>query len=147
MQEEVKKFVRDTHRGRSREPSSVSVIDEGCLSEEDLAKSSLSYVEMEKRAGLTQSIRRCPGSEDIQVEENDENGLVRRTVDVVLSDMSEPWEQTDGFWKKSLSDPYYRMMNTSGINTKDHIGSMVVAAEFQAREMAKILVGSVQCST
>ncbi|KAL9627248.1 MAG: hypothetical protein Q9204_006706, partial [Flavoplaca sp. TL-2023a] len=45
-------------------------------------------------------------------------------VDVVLSDMSAPWEQTEGFWKRSLSDPYYRMMNTSGINFKDHAGSM-----------------------
>lgn len=46
-------------------------------------------------------------------------------VDVVLSDMSAPWEQTEGFWKRSLSDPYYRMMNTSGINFRDHAGSMV----------------------
>ena len=48
-----------------------------------------------------------------------------RTVDVVLSDMSAPFDQTTGFWKRSLSDPYYRMMNTSGINFKDHAGSMV----------------------
>lgn len=51
-----------------------------------------------------------------------DNGL---TVDVVLSDMSAPWEQTTGFWKRSLSDPYIRMMNTSGIPFKDHAGSMV----------------------
>jgi 21S rRNA (uridine2791-2'-O)-methyltransferase len=48
-----------------------------------------------------------------------------RTVDVVLSDMCAPWAQTSGFWKKSLSNPYFRMMNTSGINFKDHTGSMV----------------------
>lgn len=47
-----------------------------------------------------------------------------KMVDVVLSDMSAPWEQTTGFWKKSLSQPY-RMMNTSGINFADHAGSMV----------------------
>jgi 21S rRNA (uridine2791-2'-O)-methyltransferase len=41
-------------------------------------------------------------------------------VDVVLSDMSAPWEQTTGFWKRSLSDPYYRMMNTSGMSFRDH---------------------------
>lgn len=50
---------------------------------------------------------------------------VGKMVDVVLSDMSAPWEQTTGFWKKSLSGPYNRMMNTSGINFKDHAGSMV----------------------
>lgn len=48
-----------------------------------------------------------------------------RVVDMVLSDMSAPWDQTSGFWKRSLSDPYYRMMNTTGINFKDHAGSMV----------------------
>ena len=48
-----------------------------------------------------------------------------RMVDIVLSDMSEPWEQTTGFWIKSLSNPYHRMMNTSGMNFRDHAGSMV----------------------
>jgi 21S rRNA (uridine2791-2'-O)-methyltransferase len=44
---------------------------------------------------------------------------------VVLSDMSEPWDQTAGFYKKSLSDPYFRMMNTSGNAFRDHAGSIV----------------------
>lgn len=48
-----------------------------------------------------------------------------RVVDVVLSDMSEPWDQTVGFHKRSLSDPYFRMMNTSGNAFRDHAGSMV----------------------
>ncbi|MCJ1310835.1 2' O-ribose methyltransferase [Agyrium rufum] len=47
-----------------------------------------------------------------------------RVVDVVLSDMSAPWEQTTGFWKRSLSNPYFRMMNTSGMAFRDHAGSM-----------------------
>jgi 23S rRNA U2552 (ribose-2'-O)-methylase RlmE/FtsJ len=50
---------------------------------------------------------------------------IHRHVDVVLSDMSAPWMQTTGFWKRSLSNPYIRMMNTSGINFRDHAGSMV----------------------
>ncbi|KAL9593388.1 MAG: hypothetical protein Q9219_007576 [cf. Caloplaca sp. 3 TL-2023] len=53
-----------------------------------------------------------------------ENSCEDYMVDVVLSDMSAPWEQTEGFWKRSLSNPYYRMMNTSGINFRDHSGSM-----------------------
>ena len=48
-----------------------------------------------------------------------------RNADVVLSDMWEPWEQTEGFWKRSLSNPYYRMMNTSGVVFRDHANSMV----------------------
>jgi 21S rRNA (uridine2791-2'-O)-methyltransferase len=57
----------------------------------------------------------------------DYNGVAdaQRTVDVVLSDMSAPWLQTTGFWKRSLSNPYRRMMNTSGVPFKDHAGSMV----------------------
>ncbi|KAJ6140095.1 Ribosomal RNA large subunit methyltransferase E [Penicillium samsonianum] len=50
--------------------------------------------------------------------------ILERTVDVVLSDMSAPWQQTSGFWKRSLSAPYNRMMNTSGVSFRDHAGSM-----------------------
>ena len=39
--------------------------------------------------------------------------------------MSAPWDITSGFWKRSLSDPYYRMMNISGTSFRDHAGSMV----------------------
>ena len=39
--------------------------------------------------------------------------------------MSAPWPQTHGFSIRSLSNPYARMMNTSGITFKDHAGSMV----------------------
>jgi 21S rRNA (uridine2791-2'-O)-methyltransferase len=48
-----------------------------------------------------------------------------RVVDVVISDMSAPWDQTTGFRQNSISDPYRRMMNTSGNTFKDHTGSMV----------------------
>ncbi|KAM7221293.1 hypothetical protein V8F06_003261, partial [Rhypophila decipiens] len=47
-----------------------------------------------------------------------------RLVDVILSDMSAPWPQTSGFSVKSLSNPYNRMMNTSGNSFRDHVGSM-----------------------
>lgn len=39
--------------------------------------------------------------------------------------MSAPWPQTHGFSVKSISNPYNRLMNTSGIGNFDHIGSMV----------------------
>ncbi|RYP72905.1 hypothetical protein DL771_003943 [Monosporascus sp. 5C6A] len=47
-----------------------------------------------------------------------------RLVDVVLSDMSEPWAQTTGHSSNTLSNPYRRMMNTSGMKFRDHAGSM-----------------------
>ncbi|KAI1408442.1 23S ribosomal RNA methyltransferase [Hypoxylon sp. FL1857] len=48
----------------------------------------------------------------------------RRLVDIVLSDMSAPWVQTTGFSSNTLSNPYFRMMNTSGMSFRDHAGSM-----------------------
>ncbi|KAH6667015.1 FtsJ-like methyltransferase-domain-containing protein [Plectosphaerella plurivora] len=47
-----------------------------------------------------------------------------RLVDVVLSDMSAPWDQSTGFGVNTLSNPYDRLMNTSGIGLRDHAGSM-----------------------
>jgi len=57
-----------------------------------------------------------------QAEKDDRDG---RVVDVVLSDMSAPWEQITGTWIKSVNNPYHRMMNTSGMPFRDHAGSMV----------------------
>jgi len=57
-----------------------------------------------------------------QAERDDRDG---RVVDVVLSDMSAPWEQITGTWIKSVNNPYRRMMNTSGMPFRDHAGSMV----------------------
>jgi 21S rRNA (uridine2791-2'-O)-methyltransferase len=50
--------------------------------------------------------------------------LLTHEFQVVISDMSEPWPQTSGFSSRTLSNPH-RLMNTSGINFKDHAGSMV----------------------
>lgn len=38
--------------------------------------------------------------------------------------MSEPWPQTTGFMSNTLSNPYRRLMNTSGNAFRDHAGSM-----------------------
>lgn len=48
-----------------------------------------------------------------------------KTVDVVLSDMWEPWDPLDGMYKRTISNPYRRLMNTSGNTFRDHAGSMV----------------------
>ncbi|KAM0308536.1 hypothetical protein ACHAO8_009902 [Botrytis cinerea] len=66
------------------------------------------------------SLEQKQEQEQEQEQENDETKMVH----VVLSDMCAPWDQTSGFWKRSLSDPYNRMMNTTGIKFSDHAGSM-----------------------
>ncbi|KAK9457527.1 FtsJ-like methyltransferase-domain-containing protein [Dipodascopsis uninucleata] len=46
-------------------------------------------------------------------------------VDVILSDMSAPWVNKPFiFWSRTLSEPYFRMMNTSGNSFRDHAKSM-----------------------
>ncbi|KAH8820982.1 cell division protein ftsj [Xylogone sp. PMI_703] len=121
VQEEVKRFLLDPNRGRPKPqlitsdnpevPGSVNVL----LDQE-------SYIDHERHLD---DIGREPhdGAFGDAKTQNEE-----KMVDVVLSDMSAPWEQTTGFWKRSLSDPYIRMMNTSGINFKDHAGSMDLCA-------------------
>ncbi|XDG04323.1 hypothetical protein ABKA04_003938 [Annulohypoxylon sp. FPYF3050] len=60
-------------------------------------------------------------AESVELEHPENDG---RLVDVVLSDMSDPWERLNGPYSKTLSNPYRRMMNTSGNNFRDHAGSM-----------------------
>lgn len=127
VQDEVKKFLRESDRGRTRKKVSLDEEDgEEQITEDDLEESSRSYIEIEKRADASMSDNGDCSTQIAQTEKLSDDERGGRVVDVVLSDMSEPWAQTDGFWKRSLSDPYYRMMNTSGVNFRDHAGSMVV---------------------
>ncbi|KAJ5724874.1 hypothetical protein N7493_006602 [Penicillium malachiteum] len=104
IQAYIQEFLRNPNRGRLRETSH----DSGVSS-------------LEPGVGLDQEITQNKDAEEISEEQKK---ALERTVDVVLSDMSEPWLQTSGFWKRSLSNPYNRMMNTSGNNFRDHAGSM-----------------------
>ena len=122
VQEEVKNFLRDPERGRPRQqPSLLSAEGEA----EALAEQELGYIDMERRADLLPTPLK--GDDRLQAESirRGKDDADERMVDVVLSDMSAPWEQTTGFWKRSLSNPYFRMMNTSGMDFRDHAGSMV----------------------
>lgn len=101
IQEYVQEFLRDPRRGRPR-------------SSDPLSHVSASDMMAELNIGAPRPDGDSP-----------ESAGKDRTVDVVLSDMSAPWHQTNGFWKRSLSNPYYRMMNTSGVIFRDHAGSMV----------------------
>ena len=113
VQHEIKIFLRNGEKSRSRQQNSLG----SDRDVEDLVKA-------EGRIGGTALINEStlgakPTPNSLEKSTGDER------VDVILSDMCEPWAQTDGFYKRSLSDPYYRMMNTSGMNFRDHAGSMV----------------------
>jgi 21S rRNA (uridine2791-2'-O)-methyltransferase len=114
----VKRFLLDTDRGRTKSSPFLTTDSTETFLDEDQ-----SYIDLERNAE--------DGPADLEAvaasttKRKKSNEVPGRVVDVVLSDMSAPWEQTTGFWKRSLSDPYFRMMNTTGINFKDHAGSMV----------------------
>jgi len=132
VQEEVKRFLRESDRGRAKQELSLLTKDgQDQMTEEDLEQSSRSYLELEKRAEAG-TLGQDDATSQLKCKGKDvEDAVEGRMVDVVLSDMSEPWAQTDGFWKRSLSDPYYRMMNTSGVSFRDHAGSMVRSCQHQ----------------
>ncbi|EFY93014.1 cell division protein ftsj, putative [Metarhizium acridum CQMa 102] len=67
----------------------------------------MSYIDRERRAS----------------EEREGNGT-SASVDVVLSDMSAPWNQSFRYMSNTLTNPYRRLMNTSGVAFRDHAGSM-----------------------
>ncbi|CAH0004679.1 unnamed protein product [Clonostachys byssicola] len=74
-----------------------------------------SYIDMERQASHVEtegqgSLHHGPGSKNM--------------VDVVLSDMSAPWQQTSGYNVNTLSNPYHRLMNTSGIPFHDQARSL-----------------------
>ena len=118
----------------SGDGSEIQPVD---ISPEELVELERGYIEMERAAHLDASepIQDTDLARDIGVEKNngrqerislsERDERAGRVVDVVLSDMSAPWQQTAGFFHKSVSDAYHRMMNTSGNKFRDHARSMV----------------------
>jgi 21S rRNA (uridine2791-2'-O)-methyltransferase len=107
IQAYIRDFLRSPDRGRPRQPGLLGDTTASLLEPKTDPEST------------NESTNGSAGKE------NGGNKILERTVDVVLSDMSAPWHQTSGFWKRSLSAPYNRMMNTSGVSFRDHAGSMV----------------------
>ena len=102
VREEVRRFVTDEGRGRLRRPTLATLEEDKDMSENE------GYIDLERAS-----------QEQVDSEQED------TCVDVVLSDMSEPWDLVEGHHKRTLSNPYRRMMNTSGNSFRDHVGSMV----------------------
>jgi 21S rRNA (uridine2791-2'-O)-methyltransferase len=125
----------------NQEGSEILPVD---VSPEELAELERGYIDMERTAHLDASETVPELSEDVEAEEESERpGRISlrerderagRVVDVVLSDMSAPWHQTSGFFHNSVSDPYRRMMNTSGNSFRDHVRSMVRLSLMQRLE-------------
>ena len=118
VQEEVRRYVQEPDRGRPRARKSFTESDsnEEGMTSEDLEAASKGYVDLEKE---------ILGDEAADALDELHEPRSDATVDVVLSDMSAPWEQPLRSSARTLVNPYLRMMNTSGNAFKDHVGSMV----------------------
>ena len=121
VQDEFKKLLCAT---RPALESDVTPPMSQAKAQEELDVLSTSYTNAAEREYCASGVSRTSDGSSAG-EDSSRDSPHTRVVDIVLSDMSEPWAQTDGFWKRSLSDPYFRMMNTSGMRFRDHAGSMV----------------------
>ena len=69
-------------------------------------------------------------ADDKEGEEHSKNvgdlNVGKDTVDVVISDMCEPWDLISGHWVNSIKTVHTRLMNVSGLRSRDHIHSMVM---------------------
>lgn len=136
--------MQDPDRGRAKRPF-VMAPTESTHGDEETASPQIAegpnpsevddmgrgYLEMERHASLATEtslnpdILRGTTPTPKRLSQRSRDEAAGRVVDVVLSDMCAPWPQTTGYSVQSVSDPYYRMMNASGIGVKDHAGSMV----------------------
>ncbi|KAF4121002.1 21S rRNA (uridine2791-2'-O)-methyltransferase [Geosmithia morbida] len=110
----VQKLVKDliVERHKVQPPPPKSEVDDLHDEPGSLVSEQLSYIDMERHASQEYSNQVSTQLAPL------------RLVDVVLSDMSAPWEQTSGFNTNTMSNPYHRLMNTSGMPFRDHAGSM-----------------------
>ncbi|KAF2493759.1 FtsJ-domain-containing protein [Lophium mytilinum] len=130
VQAEVRAYVQDAGLGRPRRRtiSTADEAEEDSVTEDELDEMERGYIDLERHAHLDGAENSTgsagEGGKERRLSRRQRDEQQGRVVDVVLSDMSAPWEQTTGFYKRSLSDPYFRMMNTSGVAFRDHAGSM-----------------------
>ena len=135
VREEVRLYVQNPMHGRARPRHSLArraedVDEEDVVTERELEEEGKGVVEHGKHMDdSTSSHSLDPEGDSVgenkQLSQKELDEKAGRVVDVVLSDMCEPWPLVANTWVKSVSNPYRRMMNTSGMAFRDHAGSMV----------------------
>ncbi|KAI5294372.1 2' O-ribose methyltransferase [Ascosphaera acerosa] len=120
IQAYVREYLRNPDRGRYRPRDALAVTDE---------EEGEGYLAQERRQTTLAAGGGGGGSSDSDGDGDGDDGgrahgTTEGTVDVVLSDMWDPWPSTGSVWRRSFSDPLSRMMNTSGNRFRDHTGSM-----------------------
>ncbi|TLD20751.1 hypothetical protein PspLS_08527 [Pyricularia sp. CBS 133598] len=140
VQAMVKQFVVDVHRLQARDRARAGDAAAGAAGDDpgggeavDCVEEKQSYIDMERHSVAEEEVVRAAmsagdgeGSENAaspRSADASKGSQDKKLVDIVISDMSEPWPQTTGFSNNTLSNPH-RMMNTSGMAFRDHAGSM-----------------------
>ncbi|RPA91586.1 FtsJ-domain-containing protein [Choiromyces venosus 120613-1] len=103
----LKSFLMDPERGRMRQNR---YLRKGGMDEEEFEAMERGYVDRERDVEREERFEKLAGAD--------------RPVDVVLSDMSDPWPITSFTWRKSFDNVFLRLMNTSGIPVRDHAYSI-----------------------
>jgi len=135
IRQEVRNFVLDPMRGRPRERHQLmkregdeEEEDEG-MTEEELREDGRGVVEKSHAGGA--NMGQGKSEETSSTPQKTADLAAGRVVNVVLSDMYEPWPLTTSTWIRSVSNPWRRMMNTSGMPFRDHAGSMVSSTSWR----------------
>ncbi|KAK6528086.1 2' O-ribose methyltransferase, variant 2 [Arthrobotrys megalospora] len=153
IQASIRRYLSDPNRGRSRLPQSISnpaekpdipilrqyletaeaesleKIKPPILQLDDTASSG--YIAQERRDSLHEEEEEAQAAA-ASLQTKDRSKMTQEekemnTVDVVLSDMWEPWPLTTGFHMNTVLTAWKfskRLMNTSGVAVRDHAGSM-----------------------
>lgn len=116
----ILQYLSDTDRGRRiplKAPKDAE-LEEDVLSEKEILEAE-SYIDLEKRVTDADAIHN--ESEIIQEIEKTKPKL----INIVLSDMCEPFPLGGGPHRPHLTTPHFRMSNTTGLKVADHGASIV----------------------
>lgn len=117
IQEEMKKFLANPLRGRPLKPRITAGEDAGEV-KGVVEAAGQTYIEQE---------RAMMKDEEEWATKTGATERAKDSVDVVLSDMLEPFLMVEGLSKMSLGRPY-RLMTTSGNRLRDQVGSIVCSS-------------------
>ncbi|KAI9900060.1 hypothetical protein N3K66_004322 [Trichothecium roseum] len=121
IQSFMKMFIKSWEKKRPvAAPTAPQPEEEDAETEADAKTGERSKVDGVARQSYIDMERQASADQDPKQGEHD------RFVHVVLSDMSDPWPQASGHKVNTLSNPYHRLANTSGIPLHDHEQSMVL---------------------
>ncbi|CUS11893.1 unnamed protein product [Tuber aestivum] len=116
VRELLKKFLMDPERGKMREKR---YLRKGDVDEQELVEIERDYLDRERDIEREEKFGGAAG-----FGEDDVDVGMERPVDVVLSDMSDPWPIPALTYRKSFDNVFIRLMNTSGIPVQDHAYSI-----------------------